>query len=84
MVSVVRCVPAAPQHPALAIPPPTARRPPARFARSSYDTLASRRALSRLLHDHLAPEPSGALLLSPPGDPRVSVRAALRQGGGAW
>lgn len=73
-------------------PPPVVLVPPmfqrdvqdmSRFARSSYDTLASRRALSRLLHDHLAPEPSGALLLSPPGDPRVSVRAALRQGGGS-
>ncbi|KAG2430984.1 hypothetical protein HYH02_013516 [Chlamydomonas schloesseri] len=54
-----------------------------RFCRSSYDYLASRKQLSRLLRDHLQPEVRGGLLLSPPDDQRVSVRARLRHGGGS-
>ncbi|PNW79542.1 hypothetical protein CHLRE_08g358552v5 [Chlamydomonas reinhardtii] len=54
-----------------------------RFCRSSYDYLGSRKQLSRLLRDHLQPEVRGGLLLSPPDDQRVSVRARLRHGGGS-
>ncbi|GLC46811.1 hypothetical protein PLESTM_001928800 [Pleodorina starrii] len=54
-----------------------------RFCHSSYDYLANRKQLSRLLRDHLTPKLRGTLLLSPPDDPRVSVRAKLRRSGGS-
>ncbi|GIL82275.1 hypothetical protein Vretimale_7241 [Volvox reticuliferus] len=54
-----------------------------RFCRSSYDYLGNRKQLTRLLRDHLSPELRGMLLLSPPDDPRVSVRAKMRQAGGS-
>ncbi|EFJ46422.1 hypothetical protein VOLCADRAFT_93196 [Volvox carteri f. nagariensis] len=54
-----------------------------RFCRSSYDYLGNRKQLSRLLRDHLSSDLCGRLLLSPPDDPRVSVRAKLRHAGGS-
>ncbi|GIL67175.1 hypothetical protein Vafri_20616 [Volvox africanus] len=54
-----------------------------RFCQSSYDYLGNRKQLTRLLRDHLSPELRGMLLLSPPDDSRISVRAKMRQGGGS-
>ncbi|GLI63505.1 hypothetical protein VaNZ11_006488 [Volvox africanus] len=54
-----------------------------RFCQSSYDYLGNRKQLTRLLRDHLSPELGGMLLLSPPDDPRISVRAKMRRAGGS-
>ncbi len=73
------------------LPPPAAHALTGRFCKSSYGYLAARKQLSRLLRDYLElpgggggeVDVAGRLLLSPPGDPRISVRAKMAQGSGA-
>lgn len=48
-----------------------------RFTKSSYDFLFAKRQLKWLFHDYLQPGWHGGLFLSPPDDPRASVKAKL-------